>query len=400
MRAMKAQASSSPLAFTGLSQRPKGLTVAWNDGFESFFHFIWLRDCCYCAECGDCYSSKRYLVPCDLSLGIGPRNVTTDRKGHLVIEWAPDGHRSRYEAGWLRDHCYDELSRRARRHKPVLWDGSLGGSLPALDFDEAAGSDGGRLELYRKLRDYGFVIVRNAMPEKGAAAGVARLIGDLDEATYGKVFDLTPSGRIPTLGNTTRSVPPHTDEPFRYTPPGICVLGCVRPADDGGDTILVDGFKLAKKMRDEAPDLFALLARKAQTFVRRHDGSLDLRSRAKTFVLDDEGQLSGVRIHTRSAGPMDLSAELVEAYYAAHHRLTVMMMAPENQVRVALGPGEAVVFDNHRVLHARTDFSDQRRLLQICSVAREGFHERLRLLADRLGLAEEARMVLPAGAVG
>ena len=55
------------------------------------------------------------------------------------------------------------------------------------------------------------------------------------------------------------------------------------------------------------------------------------------------------------------------------------------------------MFDNHRVLHARTEFSDGQRHLQICNVARETYHERLRLLAASLGLYDEADMVLAAG---
>ena len=73
-------------------------------------------------------------------------------------------------------------------------------------------------------------------------------------------------------------------------------------------------------------------------------------------------------------------------------------MAPENQLRLTLEPGDSVVFDNHRVLHARTGFSDPTRFLQICNVPRELFHDRLRLLAAKLGHLEEARMAMAAGA--
>ena len=41
---------------------------------------------------------------------------------------------------------------------------------------------------------------------------------------YGQIFDLAPKSKIRTMGNTTRPVPPHTDEPFRFGPPGIFVL--------------------------------------------------------------------------------------------------------------------------------------------------------------------------------
>ena len=55
------------LRIAAASEQPKGLALSWSDGHTSFFHHIWLRDCCHCAACGDCYSSNRLLLPCDLS---------------------------------------------------------------------------------------------------------------------------------------------------------------------------------------------------------------------------------------------------------------------------------------------------------------------------------------------
>ena len=60
--------------------------------------------------------------------------------------------------------------------------------------------------------------------------------------------------------------------------------------------------------------------------------------------------------------------------------------------------GDAIVFDNHRALHARSEFSDRRRYMQICGVTREKFHESFRLLAARLGDIESSNLVLRAGA--
>jgi gamma-butyrobetaine dioxygenase len=73
------------------------------------------------------------------------------------------------------------------------------------------------------------------------------------------------------------------------------------------------------------------------------------------------------------------------------------MMSEKYQVRYRLKAGESVMFDNHRVLHARTEFTDPERFLQICNVPREPFHERLRNLARKLGSSVESEMILCAG---
>ena len=374
-----------------------GLNLSWSDGHESFFHAIWLRDCCYCGSCGDTYSSKRFVTPLDMPADVALATARIDERGDLEIVWQADGHRSHYAAAWLRRHCYDDVSRRLRFHQPKLWGAKIATDMPAVEFDAATADERVRFELLRHLRDYGFVLVRGGPARPGGVEAVANLVGDLGESAYTRIFDLTPSSKTRTMGNTFNEVPPHTDEAFRYSPPGVNVLGCVRPANDGGESILVDGFQAAAQLRDSDPDAFDLLSRYAQDFNRIHPGRLDQRGRQPMIVLDDRSAVVGIRFHTRAAGPLNLPMDIVKPYYAAHRRLCEHLFDPANQLRFQLNAGDAVLFDNHRVLHARAAFGDPQRHLQICNVARETFHEQLRLLADRLGYADEADQVLAAG---
>lgn len=391
--------SGDPVALSNVSEQANGLTVSWADGLDSFFHFVWLRDCCYCEHCGDSYSSKRFIVPSDVPLDIRPSSLTIGDGGDLTVTWTPDGHQSRYPAAWLRQNRYDDEARAARRHHPILWDATINRAPPVVDFEAARNNDDDRLDFYRKLRDYGFVLVRGGPMEPGFVEEVAMMIGDLGVSAYDRIFDLSPKGKHNTMGNTFRTVPPHTDEAYRFAPPGINVLGCIRPADEGGDSILVDGFHLGESLRGDDPEAFALLARTPNVFHRIHDGQLDQRCHTRMFALDESQNIVGVRIHTRSSGPMDLPADLVEPFYAAYHKLSALMMAPENQARFALQAGDTLIFDNQRVLHARTSFSGADRHLQICNVSREEFHQRLRMLARSMGYADEADQVLAQGVV-
>ena len=387
---------------TSTTSADNGLNITWSDGYGSFFHFIWLRDCCYCEQCGNTYTSKRYIVPSDIPLDIKPGSVQVDAGGNLQILWSPDGHASHYDADWLRQNCYDDASRAARFQQPILWDAKLSDRHPRVAYDKACNDDEGRLDLYRKLRDFGFVVITDGPSEPGSVEAVANLIGDMGDSAYTQIFDLTPMSKTRTMGNTMRPVPPHTDEAFRHNPPGINILGCVKPAEDGGDSVLVDGFKLASILRKEDPQSFRMLTDYGQSFHRVHDSdrnkAIDERTRQRMFVLDDRGEVVGVRIHTRAAGPLALPPRKLEAYYAAHHRLSALMMSADNQIQFRMNAGDSVLFDNHRVLHARTDFTDPQRFLQICNVSREGFHQNLRLLARKLGFAGEGEMILCSGA--
>ena len=47
----------------------------------------------------------------------------------------------------------------------------------------------------------------------------------------------------------------------------------------------------------------------------------------------------------------------VTAFYAAYRRWAELLARPERQLNLRLAPGDCLVFDNTRVLHARTAFS-------------------------------------------
>ncbi|WP_421881320.1 TauD/TfdA family dioxygenase [Pacificispira sp.] len=384
-------------AIASVTKNGSGLQVDWVDGDRSTFHYIWLRDCCYCEVCGDCHSSLRRYIPSLESIAIKPASVAWDTD-KIVVEWEGDGHVSTFAANWLNENRYDDRARLARRQPVIHWDASTDLCDLTFDFDKVRSGATEKLALQRHLISHGIVVVTNGPREPGCVTEFAELFGEVSQSAYGAVFDLRPSNTIGTAGTTFRDVPPHSDEAFVYSPPGIEALACIHPADDGGDSIMVDGFGIAEKLRRDHPKSFHLLSAWNHHFVRLHPGKLDQRAYAPVIALDDDGEISGTRLHTRASGPPDLPESVMEDYLVAYHRLCAMMMAPENQIRIRLKAGEAVVFDNHRALHARSAFSDPRRFMQICAVTRERFHQNFRLLATELGDPRSANLVLRAGA--
>ena len=387
--------STAPALF--VSEHPRGLQVDWGDGQSSFFHYVWLRDCCYCEACGDCLSSHRRYVPGLGTLDARPDIVSWD-ENDIRIEWAGEAHQSVYSTAWLSAHRYDDSARAGRRPLRSLWDASTPVSEFSFDFAQVKSDDQLLLALHKRLISHGVVILRGGPSSPGGVLSFAELFGEVETSSYGPVFDLTASNAAGTAGTTLRAVPPHSDEPFVYSPPGIEMLACVRPAETGGDSIMVDGFHIARRLRESLPAGFESLAKWNHAYIRLHPGKLDRRAQMPVIALDDDGEISGIRLHTRSSAPLDLPEHAMEEYLEAWHHLCALMMAPENQLRIALDAGDAIVFDNHRALHARTEFSDRNRFLQLCGVSRERFHEAFRLLATRLGDVDAANQVLRAGA--
>jgi DUF971 family protein len=395
---------NAPTANHGASlqvdQQDQGLTVTWLDGHQRFYHYVWLRSCCYCSQCGSTYLGTSTLQPCDVGLEIIPKNVIgTDDA--IDIVWADDLHESRYSASWLRENAYHKADRVRRKHQPVTWNSDISASPPTVEFSQARSSNEQLLDFLRKLRDYGFVIVRNGPYEVGSVETVAALISEIADSAYGKIFDLNPSKTALTFGNTMNFVPPHTDEAYLYSPPGVNILHCVHQAENGGESLLVDGFYLSNQMREHHPDHFETLTTIPQPYHRIvPDDGVYQRMCGQVIKVDNEGDVVGFRFHTRSAAPLDVPEGNVLQVHAANVELSRMMLQEESQACFKLESGDAVFFDNHRVMHARKAFDDPHRHMQIANVSRERFHLKLRVTAAELGHKDEANQILNAGVAG
>ena len=83
-----------------------------------------------------------------------------------------------YGADWLIHNSYDTADR-ARRSawRPVLWRSELAEDFPTVAWSRAGGSDSGRLEMYRLLRDFGVVRVGGLGADPGGTEALASLLG-------------------------------------------------------------------------------------------------------------------------------------------------------------------------------------------------------------------------------
>ena len=80
------------------------LKVTWNDGEESKFNYMWLRDNCPSAHDPD--SRHRMFNILKVTTEINPKTYSLNKDGKLEIEWSEGNHKSIYDLNWLRDNCY------------------------------------------------------------------------------------------------------------------------------------------------------------------------------------------------------------------------------------------------------------------------------------------------------
>ncbi|HSD33999.1 MAG TPA: TauD/TfdA family dioxygenase [Alphaproteobacteria bacterium] len=374
-------------AIAGVTPGKGLLTVDWRGGASDPFHYVWLRDNCPCPKCLH-PSGQRLVDILDVPADSAPRTVTLEEGGGLLIRWAADGHESRYSADWLRRHAYGAEARAARRRKPVLWDASLK-PLPEAEWPALSREAPVERRWLAALQEHGFALLRKVPATAGMVAEVGDHIGIVRTTNYGRLFDVISKPDPNNLAYTALALGVHTDNPYRDPTPGYQLLHCLVAEAPGGDTLLVDGFAAAQRMRVEHPAGFDLLARVPRPF-RFADAASDLRAHFPIIGLDSDGAVKEVHFNNRSAAPLDIAAELVEPYMDAYARFARILARPELTLVLRLAPGDLLVMENGRALHGRSGFDANAgaRHLQGCYVDKDGVESRLRVLSRG---AEQAR---------
>ena len=376
---------------TGAQVDDDHLIVQWADAHQSRFHPIWLRHQCECKECGTPLDAVRGLRLHQIPDTVSPL-LESASDGAVTLRWTPSGHRSVYQARWLRDHCYSAEERARRKHKPVLWDASIAGREPVADYEAAAADDAARLKMLEAVRDYGFCKVVNVPEGEAQSKRLIELVGPQRQTHFG-TYKLAEKKAVDNVGDNSDPLDPHQDETYRLSSVGITVFQVLHPSSNGGDSTLVDGYEAARRLRAEAPEAFALLAKLPVTgqrldLARNTDGKVRyLVAKMPVIKLDYDGDIAGLRLNERQIGPLDLPGDMIGPCYQALKRMFDIVYDPHLRLTFPLAAGEGLLFDNHRVLHGRTGFVPEQpaRSVLTSSVDLEEFHSTLRTLERAAG---------------
>jgi gamma-butyrobetaine dioxygenase len=369
------------------SQNDGGLELE-ADGKMRRFPAVWLRDNCPCAECLDPGSGQKLRDITELPDGLAV-SATEDTGESVMVTYAPDGHRSAFSRSWLAAHVLGgdmnggDGDGRTEDDKELWRPADLdpaAGRLPEGSWPRYLAEPAHRVRALDAVLRWGFVVLRDVPAAPGTVLEVAASFGFVRETNYGRLFDVRVEPRPGNLAYTSHRILPHTDNPYRDPVPTVQLLHCLRTADDGGDTGLVDGFAAARELRAADREAFDLIARTPVPFGYTDKGT-ELRASQPLIQLSPRGRIRGVRFNNRSSRPLRLPYAEVTAFYAAYRRWAGLLTGPDRQLNLRLTPGDCLVFDNTRVLHARTAFNTTGgRHLQGCYADLDGLASTLAVL--------------------
>jgi gamma-butyrobetaine hydroxylase len=334
------------------------LKIVWEDTSESLLQAIWLRDHCQMPASRNPDNGQRLLSITDIPEDIAIEKVSLEDR-RLLVQFAPDGHRSEFDLDWLYDNCYN-LNRHSDDRSEVgkiLWSGkSFEQGLPRYSYTTFCEQPKSRLAALQVVKDYGFVLL-DAVPNKaGQLLKVIEQFGFVRETNYGPYFEVQTKIDPNNLVYTNLGLGCHLDNPYRDPVPGIQLLHCLESSTEGGESILQDGFMAAKILRDEDSDHFALLSQNWVNF-RFRDSKADLQARVPFIEVNDLDEVIKVRFNNRSIDTLTLPPPIMRQFYAAYRHYAEILERKKQQIVFDLQPGELILFDSTRILHAHKTYS-------------------------------------------
>ena len=253
---------------------------------------------------------------------------------------------------------------------------------------------------------YGFMLVKGVPVKEREVLNIPGLFdGFVRQTNYGPLFDVMAKKNPNNLAYTNLAVTPHTDNPYRNPVPSIQILHCLKNECEGGRSGLVDGFLAAEMIRRhsiaegayDSQSYFDLLSNnyipyeyhnpsyntqeENEGVEKEESVSKDRKPESKklsyffcqqcaylchrqpVIEINDRDQVVAVAFNNRSASAFDFPSNLsheksiMPEFYKAYQTFAKLIFDETMQLSFKLKPGHAMIFDNRRVLHARTGFS-------------------------------------------
>ena len=345
-----------------------GLYVKFKNEVDDNFPNIWLRDHAKDEKNWDNRSNQRktYTASLDSNLHIKKADIVDEGK-YIDILWSDLEKKVKYSSKFLLDNL---LSKNTKHNNYKLWEKNTITDQVFIDFDNMISDEGFKIFL-KNLYDFGFCVITDCKTELKTVEKIANKIGYIRQSIFGGLWSFESNENMADSAYTQEELRPHTDSTYSNDAPGLQLLLCCDYNAVGGDSIMVDGFKIAEFIKNENKEIFDILSNVEVPGRYIGDGVI-LEARRPIFRLNSDKELLQVSFNNYDRADFRLKNELMIKFYQAIKKFDILANDQKFQWRHILKPGELLIFNNWRILHGRSSFKGKRKMAG-CYLNKEDF---------------------------
>lgn len=362
---------------------------------------IWLRDACHCELCVDPSSKQKHFQTSDIPLEIDYLSRDVGPDGTLSVTWSNDiqGFGSNHVSTYTKDFLssYSDNGRvETDETNPCgygecrRWDKAMiNESVKFIDFNHYMSQDSVLYDGLKQLQLYGLVFLRNVPDSEKAIEDIGGRIGPLKNTFYGLTWDVKSVPQAKNVAYTHQYLGLHMDLLYTDSPPALQLLHCLKNSCEGGTSLFCDSYQAAVQLREDNINAFDRLLLQKTRFVYDNAGENYAKKRYVVQVGKNK-EIVSINWSPPFQGPFIIpggsldskGASRFRSYARALKELAARIEAPENIYEYRLKEGECVIFNNRRVLHARTafDISSGERWLKGAYIDKDVWTSRHRVL--------------------
>ena len=410
-----------------------------------------LRDMCTCPRCVDPSTRQKLFVTAEIPSDIALESVKELPNG-VEIRWANDIPGAEPHISVFDKSIFDAMATTgsAKTLPPMpqrrLWkDYQFRAEAPDLTYEAYMQDDAVLYQALQQLHSHGLLFLKDVPESAESVIRITQRIGPLKNTFYGETWDVRSVPQAKNVAYTSQDLGFHMDLLYMKQPPHLQFLHCIRSSASGGASLFTDSFKAINELFSSDEEAFCQLQKRPITFhydhidshyyqqsrplielaplhfgattfpsfdaVRRSEktlgrswirGSFDLKDylEAVSWAPPFQAPFQLTNNHVRPSrtgnpkrDPIAIMETNLRHWHSAAKKFNDIIHKTPNIHERMMGPGECVIFDNRRVLHARKAFevadAGKERWLRGAYLDKDPFMSKLRVLAHRFSTANE-----------
>jgi gamma-butyrobetaine dioxygenase len=316
---------------------------------------------------------------------------------------------------------------------------------PDLTYEAYMEDDATLYRALQQLHSHGLLFLNNVPESPDSVSRIVQRIGPLKNTFYGETWDVRSVPEAKNVAYTSQDLGFHMDLLYMEQPPHLQFLHCIRSSASGGASLFTDSFKAVSDLFHSDQKAFCELESRPITFhydhidshyyqqsrplielaplrfrnaffatfqklrdydshaaepTWRRNGDSKYRMLRELFALED--YLDSVSWAPPFQAPFELTNTYsrwsedttifnmetdLRLWHKAARQFNEIIHKEENIHERMMKPGECVLFDNRRVLHARKAFevadAGKERWLRGAYLDKDPFMSKLRVMAHR-----------------